>query len=51
MSKGKFNKKILYDISLIIDMFSFVKIEEIRVPEPFTDLSTQYEVDVFIYKK
>lgn len=51
MSKGKFNKKILYDISLIIDMFSFVKIEEIWVPEPFTDLSTQYEVDVFIYKK
>lgn len=51
MSKGKFNKKILYGISLIIDMFSFVKIEEIQVPEPFTDLSTQYEVAVFTYKK
>lgn len=51
MSKGKFSKKILYGVSLIIDMFSVVKIEEIQVPEPFTDLSTQYEVAVFIYKK
>lgn len=51
MSKGKFNKKILYGISLIIDMFSFAKTEEIQVPEPITDLSTQYEVAAFIYKK
>lgn len=36
MSKGKFNKKILYGISLIIDMFSIVKVEEIPEPEPFT---------------
>lgn len=50
MSKGKFNKKILYSISLIIDMFSFVKVEEIQETEPFTHLSTQYELAVFICK-
>lgn len=44
MSKEKFNKKVLYSISLIIDMFSFVKIDEIQIPEPFTDLSQLWEV-------
>jgi len=51
MSKGKFNKEILYGISLIIDTLPFVKTEEIQVSEPFTDLSTQCEVAVLIYKK
>lgn len=50
MSKGKFNKKIFYGISLIIESF-FSKIEEIKVPEPFTGLFTQYEVVVLIHEK
>lgn len=50
MSKGKFSRKVLYGVSLIIDMFSFVKVEEIPEPEPFTHLSTQYELAVFICK-
>lgn len=50
MSKGKFNRKVLYGISLIIDMFSFVKVEEFPEPQPFTHLSTRYELAVFIRK-
>lgn len=51
MSKEKFNKKVLYAISLIIDVFSFVKIKEIQIPEPFTDHSLLWEAAVFIHKK
>lgn len=51
MSKGKFNKKILCGISLIIDMFSSAETQENQVSQPFTDLSTQYEVAVFIHMK
>lgn len=32
-------------------MFSFVKIKEIQIPEPFTDHSLLWEAAVFIHKK